>query len=117
MKSLLLFIGLVIPVAKGEKSPVEGVLFDVQSSQKLLYYLDSLDYLTEKVKKMDETIKVCDSLLESYKQVEDLLKKEVGNLEQQNRFLKEELKASKRKFWLERFIWVGGIILIIILMK
>lgn len=118
MMSLLIYLFCVVyPLKQGEIVKEPLVAFDTLSAKKLLYYLDSLEYVTEKYKKLERVLSVSDSLIKSYQATIETLKKINENLEKQLELMSKELKNLQRRLWLERFIWIGSVVWLIIILK
>lgn len=112
----LVFIS-VYPLHKGEQAPVPCVAFDTLSAKKLLYYLDSLDYLTIKYKEIEKLNKLLEETIKKYDEKIVLMEKAKRILEIENSIYKDELRKRRMRIWLERVLWGSSIILIIILMR
>jgi len=116
---VLLFILLqaVYPLNKGEEAPCPVIAFDTLSAKKLLYMLDSLDFLSKKIILFEEAQKVCDSLVNVFNQKESLYKTYIQKKDKEIELLKIQLKAKSKKVWFERFVFISAILLILLLRK
>jgi len=118
MKILFLYLFLAVyPLQKGEVAPEPVVAFDTLSAKKLLYMLDSLEFVSQKLNKAEKLIQITDSLLQKYREKVEILEKTNKNMEEQNKILNKEIKLLKKEKWIERFIFGGilGLIMLIIL--
>lgn len=117
MSFVILIFSIVYPLHVGDvvKEPLVG--FDTLSAKKLLHFLDSLDFVSQKLKKIESMFKVYDSLMTSYKEKVEVLEKVNKNLEDEIKVLKKEIVNKEKKLMIERLFWLGGMFLVIILLR
>lgn len=116
MKLFILFLFMnVYPLQEGEPAPEPVVAFDTTGAKRLLYMLDSLSFVTGKLSETEKLVKKQDTLIQSYKEKIDILVELEKTLKEENKVLKEKLKLESRRKWFERFIWIGGVSVLLIL--
>jgi hypothetical protein len=115
MKLLIfIFMQAVYPLQQGEPAPCPVVAFDTLSAKKLLYYLDSLDFITKKYLLLEQRSNICDTLINKFQQKEVLYKELIQKKDEEIKLLKEKIKVSNKKKWFERLGFLGVLTFILL---
>lgn len=115
MLSLLLLVSLVTPLKKGDIAPFDAVAFDTLSSQKLLYYLDSLNYISRKLTFYDIQIAYYDSSIIQYKKLVNKKDSIIQYYNDMNKTNLDKIKSIEKEKKIERLVFI--VLLTLVLLK